>query len=538
MSFKNFEADHIGEVESFVKNELMEILTEKCQVNQLTFNENDKVFFFGIYASDYKKFRFVGGDKSIIKEVVDYVKTKITENGTEYFVNITVRAKHKIFLEDTCQLSVGRYFAKKNKTLDIPVVAAGERSVNQTDMKSFLFSKKLKPFFDALPSKMVPAHSITEDIVEIVKSGVKVFADVICPFCPEKRPHRIQCDVPATANVCYWNLSNFKKHVRKHERDERCNDENGNTTTFDEDGGNTELEDLQILSSKAAAKSDVRGKRSKLSKIGANSQRKIDANSRAKTKSQIQSEKAATVGGDVRNIIFQQISKQNLFMMSTTLKHNEESECMNFELNSERITLMVCEIDPYGSCLFGALAHQMYGCKIKSAEHEQKTGELRERAVNHIRSNFERFKFILKGRVYEESKDPVDAEEVDTECRVFLNSILPHSNCYGGTESIIAISEIMKVNIIIISEDGDCHMSSEFNSGFDITVFLAHRLSGVGKQKESTHNDDRNHYDSVVKIESNVLYKIAEYLNKKNVKKIAIRNNNASIVSLNSTLND
>lgn len=528
LSFKNFEAHHVVEVETFIKSELMDLLTEKCRVHNLTFEENDKVFFFGIYASDYKKFRFVGGDKSIIKEIVDYIKKKVNENGTEYFTNIAARTKNKIFLEDTCKLSVGIYFSKKKRTLDIPVGAVGERSTNEAEMKSSLFLKKLKPLFELLPSEMTPVHPINESIIDIIKNGVKVFADVICPFCSEKKPHRIQCDLPINSNVSYWNTSNFKKHIKKHEKDKNgnVNEQNhGPNTSFIKKEENIE----KIVPLKAIE--------NETNSIANKHKRRLASNQSTRDEPKISKIPARDNENNLQSHIFEQISKQNLFIMSSTLKVNEQKEVMSFELNSKKFTVMISEIDPYGSCLFGALAHQIYGCEIKSEEHERRTAELRVKVINHIQRNFERFKFHLKGRVYEESRDPIIPATVDSECKFFLNACLPKAKCYGGIESIIAISEVMELNIVIISEDGDCHTTIDFNNSFKRTVLLAHRLSGLAKQDQRAHNIDRNHYDSVSEIKSDILYKIAEHLNEKNVIKAASRFNN-SVVSLNSTLGE
>lgn len=525
LSFKNFEVQHIEEVESFVKNELMDLFTEKCRIRNLTFEENDKVFFFGIYASDHNKFRFVGGDKSIIKEMVEHVKKKIDENGTEYFANVTVRAKHKIFLEDTCKLSIGTYFAKKKRTVDITIASAGEHLVNEADMKSNVFINKLKPIFDVMP-EMPTVHPINENIIYIIKNGVKVSADVIRPFCPGKKCHRIQCDQSAKSNMYYWNISNFKKHLRKHEinvNKKIDNDENDNNTFID-DETNTRMEDLQVLASKSAAQNHTN---MRLKRESRTNQRETIIPAKKKPLDDI---------GELQNTIFRQISKQNLFIMSTTLKYNEKEETMNFKLDLEEVAVSVSAINPNGACLFGTFAHQIYGCQIDSVEHQQKTAELREMVVKHIQQNFENFKFHLKGRVYEKLNRRIDPSEIDSECRIFLNACLSRPNCHGGTESIFAISEIMGINIITIKENGDCHMSTEFDSKLKRTIFLAHRLSGLVEQNGSTHNDDRNHYDSVTKIESDVLFKICGYLKEKNDVKLACHANDHSVVSLNSTI--
>lgn len=129
---------------------------------------------------------------------------KFAEVGTQYFVNSMARTKHKVFLEDTSKLSVGTYFAKKKRTVDIAVASAGApSSVNEADIKPTLYSKKLKPIFDSMTTKITAVRPMDENIVDIFKDGMNIFADVICPFCPGKKSLRIQCDPQRNSNVLY-----------------------------------------------------------------------------------------------------------------------------------------------------------------------------------------------------------------------------------------------------------------------------------------------------------------------------------------------
>lgn len=159
--------------------------------------------------------------------------------------------------------------------------------------------------------------------------------------------------------------------------------------------------------------------------------------------------------------------------MLATLKHNDKLETMYFDLNSKEYAVMVEESNHVDRVFLdhSSLAHQIYGCQINSAEHEKMTVELRENSVKHIQTNFEKYKQYLNGRVYEQSKNPIDPRNSDSECRIFSNACLARSNCYGGIESIVAISHMMEINIIFISENGDGHMSTDFKSNFQRTVF-------------------------------------------------------------------
>lgn len=125
-------------------------------------------------------------------------------------------------------------------------------------------------------------------------------------------------------------------------------------------------------------------------------------------------------------------------------------------------------------------------------------------------------------------------EEVHEKCHAFLNTCLPLKSCYAGYESVKAISEMEKLNIITISEDGDSYMAVDYNENYKRTVFLAHRLGAIGKASGSTqtHNSHRDHYDSVSEITNGVLDKIVEFLNESRNRKAATQMNDNSVVNI------
>lgn len=194
------------------------------------------------------------------------------------------------------------------------------------------------------------------------------------------------------------------------------------------------------------------------------------------------------------NHLLQQISAQNLVNISATLKNSEQTEAMGFNVAGNTQHVKVVRIPMDGSCFFGSVVHQLYGLKVNSPENTQKTKELRAEVVLYIQKHFDKFEHDLKGRVFEHSRETINKNSIDAECRIFLNACLPLSTCYAGYESIRAISEIKKINIVTISEGGYSYMAVDFKKEFDRTILLAHRLTSTGSDLTS-HNCDRQHYD-------------------------------------------
>lgn len=431
-------------------------------------------------------------------------------------------------------------------------------------MKMNLFDRKLKPLLESLPSSIRPVRPISLDMVKIIRNNGKIRADVECLFCsgPKKRMMVVQCNSSTNTDMYYWNISNFKKHLGLHTKSvtEKLNETDlDDQLLFDEE--NTEIGTLLMLRNKSEGKKNktknsIKRHRNYSSKnisfkkhlqnpdqlkvndimstnVCVIEDVKIDCD-----KSKIDEIVMPSISAnDDMKTLLEQMSQQNLKNISTTRKHSENSELMTFNLNSKDEFVEIANIDPNGSCFFGSIAHQLYGCQINSEDHEYKTKMLRDEAVLYMKQNFDIFKFHLQARVYEKKSGMIMQNQLEGECRVFLNACLPNSKCFAGCESVKAISEVKGINIITISESGECYMAAKFKREFQCTVFLALRL-GNTQASEFTHiihNDDRNHYDSVTKIDHKVLYKLAEHLTKMNDINEKFKNN-SSIISLNSTL--
>lgn len=138
---------------------------------------------------------------------------------------------------------------------------------------------------------------------------------------------------------------------------------------------------------------------------------------------------------------------------------------------------------------------------------------------------FASFAHNIKGRVLDRKHE---VEDIDKECIFFVNHCLPQPGCWGGFESLKAISSVFKINIMIFCENGHYYFADRFNEDYNKSVFIAFR-DASGKTQTDTN---RNHYDSVSNIDINVLSECSKYCAHTLVK-TECKINSDSIISLN-----
>lgn len=503
--------------------------------------------FFGIYDTATDRFRFLPGDIDLIKELVLNVQENLNNHGENYYSS---ENHGKITHRDTLQLSVGLFFARKEKTLDVVVAQRGTSSVNEQQVKEDLFRSKLKPLLLSA-KKLKILHPIQPDIVKIVEKNGKVRAEVLCVFCPSEKHFGIQCIQASNSNVCYWNYTNYKNHMKLHEKNAAKNKvvENANEDTngsfLDDDDDSSPLDILrQIKLQNEELEIEEEYKKKQLDrKRRMNNSEKNSKEKKISPKISLRENSSCSTDSEVdehtKNIIGDQMLAQNLKNLTTTLRNSDKTELMIFKFNNSDQNVKVAKINPDGSCFFASIAHQLHGFVIGSHQHEEMTASLRKDVIEHIQQNFDEFRYDLQGRVYEHFTTKIDSDELGKACKRFLNEALIAPTCYAGIESVKAISAIKKINIVTLSEHGECYFAVDFNRNFDRTVFLAHRLkSACTALNKRPHNTQRNHYDSVAEIDNNILLTLATFLNSCNAQKMKnqMASNNNSVISINSTL--
>lgn len=119
----------------------------------------------------------------------------------------------------------------------------------------------------------------------------------------------------------------------------------------------------------------------------------------------------------------------------------------------------------------------------------------------------------LKNSIYNRNGDS-KFDNIEEECKSYLNKQLPKKTCWGGMETLKAVSNIYSENILICNENESCFYFNRFKHEFGRTIILAYRLASI----EATKPEKllRNHYDSVSMISQNDIFDLAKDLLEKN----------------------
>lgn len=483
MTFKAIDDDDINYVENFVRSDLLQYFAPRQQSTPKTNGVNDddcveadlsedvKQYFFGIYSSNPTKFVFLRGERKMLNALSDHVRSvEATSLGLEYFqLNADGIDKMKISWKGTFQSKIGMHFGEKKQLVKhkkLITISSAE------DSKKDLFDKFQK--FVRQNYKNV-LSDLSPDMVEIkMLPDNGIDARVQCVICLElgqTKKYSIFCQASSTSKC--WVFSNLKRHMDKHKndnhqtiRDAEISDHNS-SSTFGENDESSEEED--------------------------------------NTSSHCDEEN----GIGHQDLIYTQLSVQRLKMKNAVSMHKETIENITFDL-SEHVdgSIGVIKIKTDGNCLFSALAHQLYCVKVNSKEHQNATKEIRQKSSAFIKQNYSSFANAIKGRIFDRlSKNDENIVKIktgeikiDQECSIFVNHCLPKQGFWGGFESLKAISQIYKTNILVFSENSGYYFAERFNAGFDRSVFIAFRHVNVLEEIQAAADVEKNHYDSVVDV--------------------------------------
>lgn len=483
IAFKAIDHEDIKVVENFVKGEFISIFRLHLHVDENTngdcingdpmsaFSDADKRNFFGIYSSNPLKFAFLPGERKLINALVDHVKSTEDEqkNWDHFQLNVNEIEKAKISWKGTVRSCAGIYFGDKIRCTNNQLVLR-KKSSTSMGLKNDLFEKTkkiLKSFSDETSDE--ETH-FNENMIDVIMNDDIVKAEAQCIFCMKLgKTKKINVQYQASKNSYSWNFSNLKRHMETHAKHNK-----------------------QVQSDISAS---------------------FEAPSEQTVEHECVEENDDGETSQYEDIVFTQLSVQNLKMKNATFSHNEskQSFCFNMD-HAVSGTVNISKIKADGNCMFGALAHQLFYLKLNSQEHKQFTSKLRQKTVEHIKLNFAEFAHDIKGRVFE-MRGKVD--DIDKECTFFINFCLPKAGFWGGIESLKAISEVYDVNILIFNENGDYYFAQPFNPNRDRIVSIAFR-NAVKQTK--TENKDRNHYDSVVEIFTEIILDCSQKIIQKMLK--------------------
>lgn len=491
LSFKEIGDTDIEYIENFVRNELEKRLTEICERYGKQFDESEKGFFFGIYASSIGEFKFLRGERIQISSIADILRTFMEKNGTDAFKKeFEPPNKFKIGKGGTIQSSVGLVYGEKRcQVISIKNLNPNELCVDLLPKLKRLYEKH----------GLSPLQPIDEKVIKIISLENGLRADVVCVCCPandygiEAKKHAVQYD--KTGN---WIFSNISKHLKRHVTNQIQN----GASSLNENG--LELNNQSVIQSVSPQK------------VSHSKQEQAKFNSAIHLNHQIMAMPIHCVGDDQNEsstssikhtgsvqLLYQQFTAQNLALIKATMINAESKKFVSTQIGGRTVNLNTLDISKNGNCMFGSLAHQLHLVKTNSKEHTDLTAKLRSDVVNHILQDIDRYK-----RAIEIDFSGLD---VDAAAKEYISTDLSKNGEWGGSESLLAVINMFKVNILVFQERGSFSFSIGFNPNFHRCVFLAYRICGTDENGEPKYN----HYESVCEIDEEHLYQCAQYLGSK-----------------------
>lgn len=489
LSFKEIGETDIEYIENFVRNELEKRLSEICERNGKQFDECDKEFFFGIYASSINEFKFLRGERIQILAIADILRQFMDKSGVDAFKKEFEPSKtFKISKAGTIQTSVGLLYGEKKRQ------AISNKNLDSNELCTDLLPK-LKRLFEK--QSLNPLQPIDEKIVRVVTLENGFRADVLCVFCPVNdfgiETKRIAVQYDKHGN---WNLSNLSKHLKRHATNKKHIDE----SSLDDIPNN--LRQGNSPQNSSDLQNDL-PKHNSLTELDLLNESQIMSMpiSCEDNKHDLSSIKQHPP--NTMQSLYQQFTAQNLKLIRATMTNNETKKFVPVIIDNRTVNLNTLDIKKNGDCMFGSLAHQLYYMKTNSKEHNDLTAKLRKDVVQHILADFDRYKRAIEIDFRDSDGDAAQREYISTD--------LSKNGEWGGSESLLAVANMFEVNILVFRENGPFSFSFGFNRNFDRTVFLAYRIGGIDENGAPKYN----HYESVCAIDEELLYKCAQTIGSK-----------------------
>lgn len=192
LSFRDITDGIVKDLEDFPKTSLLELIQEEVDV--------DMKSYFGIYHKKPSNFRFVVGDKLLIKKMVDFIKT----TPINYWSTKTCdESQDKSSTNNNC---------KKQESILFKRITQGEKK----------FADMMEPTTVALLKNVR---------INVTFEGTKFIAEIFCPICNHVSLVTKFID---NERKPMWIISNFYKHFKKHAKKETSQNKeiiNHNSTT-------------------------------------------------------------------------------------------------------------------------------------------------------------------------------------------------------------------------------------------------------------------------------------------------------------------
>lgn len=529
-TFGDIDDGAIGEMENFVREDLLDLL----QNENATRKQVPLMNFFGLYHANTTKFRFLPGEKVMIKRIADHIKQISADNDK---VNqFKAPKKYKIPRKDTCHILGMTLYSKKynnrkesEKIDDIVLDIEQQRTEHRAtesgaklSLRSKLFSIAKEKYESKYPS-LADKEYLNESMVMVTKNGSRITGSVQCIFCMAEKKAKRQITIQYDENsvgLCYWNFSNLFKHFKKHTKgDLDLNFEAIATNNPENYEMYDVLENLDENLNEDDAGDEHSSQHKSIDAEGEEIEVIVLENSELNSSGEIIAEMSSdsdnepsTADLDINSIqfaVYGQISSQILDLTTAIYTNSEKKRSMNFTLNNKSTKLDVVKINGNGSCLFATTSHQLSLHKINSVVHKQATTTLRISVAKYIKDNMEDFVHVIAGRIQEEEESKlgyVETKSCDIDktcCEEFVDTKLTDETFFGGIESIKAITLMYSVNMLVFNESGPAYFPMSFNPNYHKTIFMAYRL----KRGSRTI---RNHYDSVTEVNPKILWELVK----------------------------
>lgn len=206
---------NIGEMEQFMRDELLDFFHGKCRNYNVEFNDTDLAYFCGLFEFNTKNFKFLSGEKKLIY-VLSYYSKEVYEAKKIF----EMPNNYKISREDTHMFPFGLYFGKGNSRVK-HISAGGNELVNSVEPPK---KEKMKESVCIKVNKMFESFRIVDpkvfcsDLIKTINSGSAIHASVSCAFrIMESKTKKVivQAETRKDSTNIYWNCGNLKKHMKK-----------------------------------------------------------------------------------------------------------------------------------------------------------------------------------------------------------------------------------------------------------------------------------------------------------------------------------
>lgn len=492
LSFKNVTDVEISMVATFIKEKTMtflqQMLNDSMVCDVLVDDETLFNHFGELYAHKPELFEFHIGDIILIKELVGHVKRIVDGNGIN---------KGLSFFQNT-KRNQKRTAARTARTYKFPKNVKKEstkqpvKPIENDNLKADLVRKVttlLEPYTTDMCANDATLNLSECVVVSQTEDESKIYGNISCIICKaenrkNQNPKSVYYNKKGKTRGS-WVLANMVKHLQS-----------AHTSTIQMDK-NIEFDSQHATETQFVVSREEHSivepyDNYDLSVI------MVDDSELKKNENCDQ---------DTQDELYTQLATQITNMMAASLTHNETQHEMKYVLSKAPLKLTVAEIPGDGSCMFSALAHQLWMYEIKSKQHKHATKQLRAEVVEHILNpaNYPLYQHLLRDRVYEiADKSGKNITDMENECKFFVRHILSNSQTWGGSETLLAVSNLHSTNIFVFNENGVCSKTKRSDLNHSRSIAIAFRV-GLNEEGEEVFN----HYDSVCEINPEDLLLVA-----------------------------